>query len=83
MAKAKRRTTKIQPKAVGGGIVGRYSNFDKCLSQSAGDFISSVAVEEVGTDVRATFGEAGLNSGRIIRFLDRRDPFYATLLCSI
>ena len=38
--------TKIQPKAVAGGIFGRFfSNFDNCRLQAAGDVISDVAVE--------------------------------------
>ena len=32
-------------------------------SEVAGDVISCVAVGYVGLDVRATFGESGLNSG--------------------
>ena len=32
---------------------------------------------------RSTFGESGLNSGRIIRHFSRPDPFYALLLSSV
>ena len=39
----KRRLTKIRSKAVGSGIFGRFSNFDKCQSD--------VVVDYVGTDV--------------------------------
>ena len=62
----KRRATKIQPKAVGSGIFGRYPNFDQYRSEVAGDVISGVAIDYVGVDVlvRATFGEIGLNNGR-------------------
>ena len=66
MKQAKRRATNIRPNAVAGGIFGRFVNFDKCRSEVAGDVISGLAVDYVGTDVRATFGESGLNSGRII-----------------
>ena len=45
------------------------------MLQAAGHVISSV-------DVRATFGECGLNSGRIIPLFDRPDPFYAPL-CAV
>ena len=40
MGQAKRRATQIRPKAVGGGIFGRSSNFDKCRLELAGDVIS-------------------------------------------
>ena len=40
--------------------------FDQSRSEVAGDVISGVAEEYVGMDVGATFGESGLNSGRII-----------------
>ena len=42
-----------------------------------------MAVDYVGMDVRATFGESGLNSGRITWLFDRPDPFYASLLSII
>ena len=42
-----------------------------------------MAVDYVGMDERATFGESGLNTGRIILLFGRPDPFYASLLCSI
>ena len=65
MGQAKRRTTKIRRKAVGGGIFGRFANFDKCRPEVAGDLISDVAVDWVVMDVRATFGESGLSIGLI------------------
>ena len=40
------------PKAVGGGILGRFSNFDKCRSEVAGD------------DNRVEFGDPRLNRSR-------------------
>ena len=66
MGQAKRRATKIRPKAVGSGIFGRFPNFDKYRSEVVGDVISGVAVNYVDTDARATLGESGLNSDRII-----------------
>ena len=66
MRQAKRRATKIRPKAVGSGIFGRFPNFDKFRPEVAGEVVSGVAIEYVVMDVRATFGESGLNSGRII-----------------
>ena len=35
MEQAKRRAPKIGPKAIGGGIFGRFANFDKSRSQVA------------------------------------------------
>ena len=66
VGQGKRRATKSRPKAVGSGIFGRSANFNKCRSEIAGDVIAGVAIDLVGLDVRATFGESGLNSGRII-----------------
>ena len=45
VGQAKRCGTKIQPKAVGVGIFGRFSNFGKCRSEVAGDVISGLAVD--------------------------------------
>ena len=42
-----------------------------------------MAVDYVGMDVRAAFGESGLDSGRIILLLGRPDPVYASLMSSI
>ena len=83
VGQAQRRATKIRPETVGSGIFGRFPNFNKCRSEVAGDVISGVAVDYVGMDVRATFGESGLNSGRIILLFGRPDPFYASLLSNI
>ena len=55
-----------KPKALGGGIFGRFLNIDKCRSEVAGDVISHVALDYFGMDVRATFGESGVNSDWII-----------------
>ena len=77
VGQANRRATKIRPKAVGSSIFGCFPSFDKCRSEVAGDVISSVAVEYIGMDVRVTFGESGLNSGRIIGLFEGPYPFYA------
>ena len=57
---------KFDPKHLEAAFSTVLTNFDKCRSEVAGDIISSVAVYYVGRDVRATFGEPRLNSGRII-----------------
>ena len=41
-----------------------FSNFDKCPPEAARDVVSGVAVNYVGMDVPAKFGDARLNSGR-------------------
>ena len=64
LSQAKRRD--IKPKDVGGVIFGNFSHFDKCHPEAGGDFISSMAVEQVGADVRAKFGVSVLNRGQII-----------------
>ena len=46
------------------------------------DVISGVALDYVGMDARATFGESGLNSGRIILLFGQPDPFYAPFFLS-
>ena len=66
VGQAKRRTTKIRRNAVAAGIFDCFSNFDKCRLEVTDDAISSVTVEYVGMDVRATFDEHGLKSGQII-----------------
>ena len=67
VGQAKRRATKIRPTTVGNGIFGSFSNFGKWRSEVAGDVISSIAVDYVGTNVRATRGGgSGLNSSRNI-----------------
>ena len=45
MGQAKRRATQIRPRAVGGDIFGRFSNFDKCRQEVAGDVVSGLAVD--------------------------------------
>ena len=83
---AKRCAIQIRPKAVGSGIFGRFSYFDKFRSEVTGGAISGVssaAADYFGVDVRATFGASGLNSGPIILLFGRPDPFYVSLLSSI
>ena len=41
---AKRRATKIQPKAIGGPIFGRFSNFDKCRPGVGGDIVPGLSM---------------------------------------
>ena len=83
MGQAKRRATQIRPKGAGSDIFDRFPNFDQCRSEVTGDVIPGAAVDYVGMNVPATFGESGLNSGRIISLVDRPDPFYASLCSSI
>ena len=45
----------IRPKAVGCGIFGRLSNFDKCRPEVAGDFKFGVALVHVLVDVCEKF----------------------------
>ena len=40
VGQVKRRATKMRPKADGSDIFGRFSNFDKCWPEVAGDVIS-------------------------------------------
>ena len=70
-------------KAVGRGIRCRFSNHDQCRPEAACDVISGIALDHVGTDVPAGFGDSRLNSvAESIRFIVRPDPFCA-LLCNI
>ena len=55
MGQAKRRTTKIRHKTVGGGIFCCFENFDKCRPEVADDVISSVPVDSIGMDVLVKF----------------------------
>ena len=54
VGQAKRRTTKIRPKAIGSGIFGRFPNCDQFRSEVADDAISGVTVDYFDTDVHAT-----------------------------
>ena len=49
------RSAEIQPKAVGSGIFGNFSNFDNCPPDVAGDVLSGAAMDYVGMDVSAKF----------------------------
>ena len=86
MGQAKRRATKFGTKAVGCGILDRFPNLDKCRSEGACVVISSVTVDYVVVDVRATFDESGLNSGRIILLYAGRTRFtrhFCPVFCCI
>ena len=77
VGQVKRRVTKIRPKLVVSGTFGRFWNIDKCRSEVAGACRSTVvAVDYVGVDASATFGESRLNSDRIIWLFGRPDLFY-------
>ena len=71
-------------KAVGYGIFRRFSNIDKCGPEAAGDVISGMALDYVGTDVPASFGDSWLTSGKPIRLLVQPDTFvqYLITFCS-
>ena len=73
---AKRRATKNRPKAIGGGIFGRFSNLVKCRPEVAGEVISGVTVSRV---VVTKLGDSRLNGGRIIRLCGRGGPVFRTL----
>ena len=55
MGQAKHRAAKILPKAIVGGIFGRFSNFDKCRPEVVDDVIPGVAVALVNMDVPVKF----------------------------
>ena len=61
LGQQKSHSTKIRPKAVGGGILGRFSNVDKCRPEVAGDVIFGTAVDLVGMDVSAKCGDSTIN----------------------
>ena len=56
-----------------------FSNFDECRSEAAGDVISGMTLDYVGTDVSASLGDCRLNSARIIQLFVRTQPFCALL----
>ena len=59
--------TKIWPKAVGGGIFGRFFLENEYQLEVAGDVISSVIVDQTDMDVRVTFGDFRSNCSWDIR----------------
>ena len=61
LGQAKRRFTKIGPKAVGSGISTVFSNFDTYQLEAAGDVISGATVEWVDTDVPIKLGDSWSN----------------------
>ena len=59
LGQAKCHNTKIRPKAVRGGIFGRFfSNSDKCRPEVAGDVISGVVVDQAGKDFLVKFRDS-------------------------
>ena len=74
MGQAKRCAAKIRPKAVRGGLSGRFSNFGKCRSEVAGDVISGVVVDPTGVKVPVKVGDSMPN-----RTIDNDDAGRRTL----
>ena len=66
---AKRHATKIQHKATGGGIFGRFSNFEKCRPEVAGYHIQ----------IGCRLGWHGCRF-KIWRFYVKQSPNYSTFL---
>ena len=58
--------TQIQPKAAGGGIFGRFSNFDKCRLEVAGDVISGRLMGPDVPENSVKFGDSSNNLSREI-----------------
>ena len=84
MGQAKRHANKIRLKAVGDGIFGLFSNFDKCRQEVADDIIFGVDKEYVGMDIRVLFGDSTLNSDQITRLVagcSRFTHFCAVVSC--
>ena len=54
-------------KAVGCGIFGHFSNFDKCRPEVAGEVVSGTALDYVGLDVPVKCGDSKSNGSRDIR----------------
>ena len=69
MGLAKRSATNIRPKAVQGGIFGRFFKTFIYRTEVAVDALTGVAVEQVGMDVCGKFCDSRLNGGRLIRLL--------------
>ena len=64
MRQAKRRAPKIRSKAVRSCIFGRFSNFDKCRSEVAGDVKSGVVIDPTGVKALVKFGDSRSNRSR-------------------
>ena len=77
----KRCATKIRHKAVGGGILDLFLNFEKCRPEVADDVISGLVVEYVCMDSRLKLGDSTLNIGRIILNFAGRTSF--THFCAV
>ena len=61
------RSEEIRLKSVAGGIFGRFSNFDNCRPEVAGDVMSGAALVYVGVDVPTKFGDSRSSRSRDIR----------------
>ena len=48
----------IRREAVGGGSFDRFVNFDNCQPEVASDVISGTAIQNVGMDILANFGDS-------------------------
>ena len=66
VGQAQRHATKILHKAVEGGILDLFSNFEKFQPEVADDVISGADVEQLGMDVRIQFGDCGSYRSRDI-----------------
>ena len=75
MGQANRCATKIQPKAVGGGIFGRILKSGNCRLEVSDNVISGAAVGWVGVDVRVKFDDSTLNSAELFDSLAGRTRF--------
>ena len=67
VGQAKLRATQIRPKAVAGGIFGRFSNFDKCRLEAAGEVISGLIVDPTDWTATVKFGDSMSNRSRDIQ----------------
>ena len=67
---AKRCTTKIQPKAVGGSIYQPFSNFDNFRPEVDSEIISGVVIDPTGAKVSVKFGDSRSKRSRDIRLPD-------------
>ena len=70
------RSGEIQPKTVRCGIFGRFSNFDNCRPEVAGNVISGAALVHVGVDVPTKLGDYRWPNHQLF---PRPDPFHAVL----
>ena len=73
----------VRPKAAGGSIFGRFSNFDQGRLEVAGDVMYIVATELVFLYVRAKLGDSRLNSSQLIRLFGWPYPFDTLFFCAV